>query len=351
MTGLMENSIHQAGPVEEEPHLLTDAIFDELPTLWAVGGCTRQAGRTTLSAALGGLLAARDYAVELIRPDFFFDMESVQPAATRLSAAETGPILSRLQPECLSSIELMLDKWAAHSPDEARSGKKQIILDLNASLSHHTLDLFLASDARLVIIEPSEQSQRDLDVFLNACYLRWLELTLQEHDESLHDLFSALQQRRSLHQIDHLDFFDSHKMRQAIRPIPIQLVLNKTRTGDEAEFLAAWRQKCQHGLYANTLYLGQLFFDKQSATLLSAMRVFFNQLFHHDRLDVFRSIEKKMAILRQLGETGPAGGTEPLNTWPYTVLDGKVVLNLDPADFDESTTQSDFSALDKNLFE
>ncbi len=330
--------------------MITEPYNQELPTLWAVAGSTRRVGRTTVTAALGGLLALKHRNVELIRPDFFFHTAAQRTPAQPLCAEEMKPIFGRLNADFLSGLELIFEKLAAQYPQQMDANLPQLLVDLNASLSHHSLDLFLAADIKLVVIDPSERAEKELDIFLNACFMRWLEITLREYDESLHEFLSSLKSRRDLTEIDHLDFFDSKKLRQAISGINIQIIVNKAHP--EGNFYPVWKRKRQHGLYSGTQLAGHLLFDKQSANLISAIAIFFNHLFHHQRLDLFQCIEEKMRQVRQQDQRSSVNSlAKPLNTWPYSVVDGHIVLNLDPADFDASTTESDFSGLDSEIFD
>ncbi|MBN2357101.1 hypothetical protein JXO59_13370 [candidate division KSB1 bacterium] len=330
--------------------MFTPRQNEDLPTLWAVAGSTRQVGRTTVTTALGGLLALKDYKVELIRPDFFFNPGEQRQHTQQLCADEMRPIFGRLNKDFISSLSLIFEKLAAQGPQHLAGDRQQLFLDLNASLSHHSLDLFLAADIKLVVVDPAPKAQRELDIFLNACFLRWLELTLRDYDESLHQFLSSFKKRRELQNLNYLDFFDSKKLRQAISGITIHIIVNKSHPDDDV--YSAWMQKRKHGLDSNIQLCGHLFFDKQSANLISAITIFFNHLFHHNRLDLFKCIEEKMIQIRQSTDNAISPtAAEPLNTWPYSVVDGRIVLNLDPAEFDSSTTESEFSGLDSDLFD
>ena len=156
--------------------------------IWAVGGCTRLAGKSTVAAGLGLLLKRMGHRARVIgpyldlkdrRPDFFFG--DYQDTAADGAWQQFGTFLN---PRFINAISQVIGHFMPGLSNSSRQNE-HIVFDLGGSITDVSLDIFLSADCPIIVAEQSQKATQDGIGYYNASILRLVKTLLSEDENSI----------------------------------------------------------------------------------------------------------------------------------------------------------------------
>ncbi len=292
-------------------------------TFWAIASSNPRKILSTFPAALAGYLLCQGRLVSWLRPDFFDLMH--QPAEGPLHKPDSGKI-ARLffhAPElCRSAIANAAELLNKRAEANARP-EKLFILDLATSLSQAAMDLFLAADKRLYVVELDQDSLQHAQRFFDNLLQRLVERG------AVHS------RRRSAEPAVGRTVRDpgSGSCKQAgqrSQPLHIETLglYETSRTVETADF-ASWHKRLQTSL-PGLDHLGSWEIDADFAAWFSVLEKFYNQIDPQDGLRLVAHIGKRLATPAAIDDRETDAAAIYSESFPYQLIHQQLVLDLEP---------------------
>jgi hypothetical protein len=261
-----------------------DFIFHEYksePSLvWAVSGITQGVGYSTMASILFAELSLQHQSVSVLSPD---------GALSLLNTFPPDELFARDPNKSLKSLYRSLDKTFVI--DTARIWKSlfnnlwknmfqhHFIIDLGASISPESLDVFLSADVPLIVMDSHTETVTDLVVFLNACLLRLLEVAFPKHRRQLYTLARQISKKENLRSeiMQLVSSFHSYEpklfeqIRSAFSP---RLLLNRCSQHDAHVFHQCYMNNTSR-YYLPDVTLSGAVSRHPSASALSSLKKYF----------------------------------------------------------------------------
>jgi len=291
-------------------------------TFWAIASSNPREILSTFPAALAGYLLCQGRCVSWLRPDFF-DLVH-QPAEGPLHKPDSSKI-ARLffhAPElCRSAIANAADLLNGRAEANA-SPDKLFILDLATSLSQAALDLFLAADKRLYVVELDQDSMQHAQHFFEKLMQRLVERG------AIHSRGQSAEPAVDRPMCDPAPG-PCKQARQHSRRLHIQtLGLYKTSRAIETADFACWHKRLQTSLPGLDL-LGSWEIDADFAAWFSVLEKFYNQIDPQDGLRLVAHIGKRLATPAALDVRETEATTIYSESFPYQLIHQQLVLDLE----------------------
>jgi len=291
-------------------------------TFWAIASSNSRDLLSTFPAALAGDLLCQGQGGSGLRPDFFDLLH--QPAKGPLRKPDSSkiarlfihaPMLSRSA--IAQAAELLIGRTKA----DARA-EKLFILDLSTSLSQAALDLFLAADKRLYLVELDQSSCQHAQRFFDNLVQRLVERGFTQgrvqtakpaDDRPVGDPGSGSFQKTG----------------QQSRPLHIEMLgLFKTGQAIDAKDFAIWYKKLQTSLPGLDL-LGIQEADEDFAAWFSVLERFYNQMDPQDGPRLIAHIGKQLATTEEIVGRENSAAAVHNDSFPYQLIHRKLVLDLE----------------------
>lgn len=292
-------------------------------TFWAIAYSSQRELLSTFPAALGGYLLCQGCYVSWLRPDYFDLLH--QPARGPLRKPDSSKI-ARLffhAPElCRSAIAHAANLLNGRAETKTRP-EKLFILDLATSLSQAALDLFLAADKRLYVVELDQDSLQHAQCFFDNLMQRLVERGFTQG------------QRHSAAPAAGRPVCDpepgSYKQTgQPNQPLHIEMLgLYKTSHAIETVDFASWHKRLQTSLLEiDLLSINEI--DADFAAWFGVLETFYNQTDPQDGLRLVAYIGKRLATAAAIDGRENDSATVHSQTFPYQLIHQQLVLDLEP---------------------
>ncbi len=250
-----------------------------IPThLWSIAGNSRQAGKTTVTSAIGGLLEYHEHFVHMLNSDLRNSADSQEQDFETRTDFSLNHLFQGIDAEFLESLTFIVQHalGAASLADEPKS--RHILLDINSSLSHDALDFFLIADYPIVVIRPTLDSLDELALFLKSCLFRLMEHLLPDQEEKL-DLLTKQIGPRMGHSLvndmeavlTHCDITSRLRIRQALADLTLYVIINPFQDPTSYRFAVRTIQNYYQPLLPGLNILGTLPNHAVSSRLLRAL--------------------------------------------------------------------------------
>ena len=283
--------------------------------LWAIGGPTRGAGRTTLTGALCKVAASKGLQVTLVDGDLMGQSRRIAESQKGISYSNKNrdrtlkKIFSACSSEFPRSVENIFERLL-QTPENSlsinrklKNIEKIVILDLAPSLSNDVLDLWLAADARIMVARPGKSSFKETFQFLTTALLRDLEVMFKNEPRVLELLTSAWTGNQQVNgTIDHIrNKIDLEApqsgvlFRYVISQFKVNMVINGVNWMEAERFAEELLDGSRELIGSGARFLGCLSFDENSTKIVKAIRPFIlDSEDNPELIAVARTIAEKM---------------------------------------------------------
>ncbi len=292
-------------------------------TFWAIASSNPRELLSTFPAALAGYLLCQGRCVSWLRPDFFDLLH--QPAEEALREPDSSklarlffhaPKLSR------SAIAHAADLVNGRAKANALPNKL-FILDLSTSLSQAALDLFLAADKRLYLLELDQNSSRHAQRFFDNLMQRLVEWGFtQGRGPSTEPAIGRL--------VGDPGSGSNKQTGQQDQPLHIEMLgLFKTGQAIDAADFANLHKKLQTSLPGLDL-IGIQEADADFAAWFSVLEKYYNQIEPQDGLRLVAHIAKRLATSMSIDCRNNSAATNFSKAFPFQLIHRQLVLDLEP---------------------
>ena len=262
--------------------------------LWAIGGPTLGAGRTTVTAALGTLAASKGYEVMLVDVELMGKnkLEYEQQIQVSEHTFDRDWLLHKLYKECADSFrrgtENIFDRLIAtpenslYNDMEPKNVGKIILLDLGSGINDDVIDLWLAADTRLMVARPGKSSFGGIFQFVFTALLHELQQAFSNEPQILRLLCNARDRigdkESLLNQLQNQIYKEKPQIEQQFRNIVAQykvnLIINGVNWIEAEKFAEELLNGSREFITGGARFLGSLPFDVHSMRLSSAAKPF-----------------------------------------------------------------------------
>jgi hypothetical protein len=260
-----------------------------VPQVWAIGGITQGVGYSTITSILFAQLWSKNHDVAVLSPE---------GALSGLSSFPPDDLYIREPKQIIKNLINSLDKDVSNDFEKIyRSLNKSVwpaafqryyIVDLGASISHESLDVFLSADVPVIVMDAHTETVSDLIVFLNACLLRLLEVCFPDYKKQLYALAQQVSKRKNIQaEIVHLvSTFHSREpqlfeqIRSAFAP---KLVINRSTPHEGRIFYQNYMNTSSHYYLPDITFAGTLA-NNSGTHVLSVLKRFFIHTENDSRL-------------------------------------------------------------------
>ena len=286
--------------------------YDAEPSfVWAVCGITQGVGYSTIASILFAELWLHHQNVSVLSPD---------GALSMLRAFPPDELYVDDPRKSLKNLYKSLDK--AFIIESAKIWKSLFnnlwknvfqhhhIVDLGASISHESLDIFLSADVPIIVMDSHTENVNDLVVFLNACLLRLLEVAFPEHRHQLYTLARQISKRKNIQSeiMQLVSTFHSYEpklfeqIRGAFSP---KLILNRCSQHDAHAFYQCYLNNTSRYYLPEVTFSGTLN-RHPSVTALALLKRYFIHTADDPRLiDLENCLKEKFQHLIHRSQTMP----------------------------------------------
>jgi flagellar biosynthesis protein FlhG len=194
-------------------------------------------------------------------------------------------------------------------------GYKNVVLDLGAGSSRHTIDAFWAAHRSVIVVLPEPTSIENAYQFLRAVFVRAIQIAGQKEcspavANEMQEWFAQSLKRGMLPVRDFFADFASlyprfhRKLFELVNSKRVGFIVNQTRTAEERNTTEAMAQIAKDFFGFDTLGLGTLCHD-ESVWKAMRSRKELESCFPQSRvMSDFRAISQKMIIESKLGGAG-----------------------------------------------
>ncbi|NLP11974.1 hypothetical protein GX408_16360 [bacterium] len=292
-------------------------------TFWAIASSNQRELLSAFPAALAGYLLCQGNCVSWLRPDFFDLLH--QPEKKPLRRPDSDKIARMFihAPElCRSAIANAAALLNGCTEAKARL-EKLFILNLATCLSQTAVDLFLAADKRLYLIELDQDSLEHAQCFFDNLMQRLGERGfVQDRGPSA--------QPPAGRPICEIGAGSFEKTGQQSKPLQIKtLGLYSTSDSINTADFETWHHQLQTSLPGLDL-LGRWKTDADFAAWFSVLESFYNQIDQQDGLRLVAHMAKRLNMVGDINANENDVKTVYNGTFPYQVIHQQLVLDLDP---------------------
>ncbi|MBN1996860.1 hypothetical protein JW935_04850 [candidate division KSB1 bacterium] len=275
----------------------------QVPALWAVSGIKRAMGYTTITCALSAILARRGYNVTALSPDTISKSNTGQVFLSRYFELEK--LFSSASSSYISKLKLLVDKIEFMDLHNIDTRICQLIIDLGASISHDSLDVFLSADEPLIVLSPDQDAVNDLHIFTNACLLRLLEINFASHKQEISRFSKRISKQGNItDQVESFCRFAGIDILPILNGISMKLLINRCHPETGQKLYQKYLTKTAGQLKPRMVYLGVLPAHKQTAALFATLKQYFIQSLTDPRLEKFeRCVAANMNRVQHLNST------------------------------------------------
>jgi MinD-like ATPase involved in chromosome partitioning or flagellar assembly len=286
----------------------TDVKFNQaaIPTrLWAVAGNAMLSGKTTLTAAIGGYCAMRGHFVHMLNTDLANTPHDHHFDHRRDVSLDN--LYGSIDPQFCESLDYIVRNTIQAPIFDAENKYRHILLDLNPSLSHDTLDFFLISDYPIIVINPGLDTLDELALFLKAAIFRLIEHMFPEKANQFSLLSGRVKQQKAwthtfeevnqlLQQLEH---HKRQELRMTLRMFAPRIVVNRFEEPTTYQFLLRYVYKYFLPILPNLSVIGAIPDDGHSARLLSKLNCLFLSEQDPKTQSIAQYLAYKISILAQ----------------------------------------------------
>jgi hypothetical protein len=156
--------------------------------IWAVGGCTRSSGKSTVAAGLVLLLKRMGHRVRVIGP--YLDLKERKPNSLIGDYNDTvadgawQQFSTYLNSRFIDAIAQVIGNFVPGLSNNSHYNE-HMVFDLGGSITDISLDIFLSADGQIIVAEKSQKATQDVIAYYNACILRLVKSLLSEDEASV----------------------------------------------------------------------------------------------------------------------------------------------------------------------
>ncbi len=249
-------------------------------------------GYTTVSCALSAVLARRGYHVTALSPDTLSKTDTGGIALDRYFELEK--LFSSASSLFISKLKLLVDKIEFMDFHHVDIQSRQFIIDLGASISHDSLDVFLSAQEPLIVVTPYADMIKDLHIFTNACLLRLLEINSPQHKKDISRFSKSISKQGNITgPVQSFCRFAGLDVSRLLKSVSLKLMINRSHAETGQKIYEKFLNQTAGQLKPRMVYLGVLPAHKQSATLFATLKQYFIQSLDDPRLG---HLEKCVAV-------------------------------------------------------